>query len=243
MTAKGSLPGYSVPVDFRLKLLELTQSHSAVDMKDLCVLPQASLEEKLDVLDKNGLVTISNRVLSMNSQQRAMLAEQLIHEGVDPKRVTRNLGWQEFENFAEYMLTENRFYTRRHLIFKSSAGRREIDILAWNDTFTLAVDCKHWLKALTPGRIREAAQAQIERAAALAERPELLYRLKVTHPEGRSIIPVILALGEPHERLVDGVPVVSVSKLLNFIYGVSPINGSIRRIRVPDLNRRQLRLA
>ena len=158
-------------VDFRLKLLELTQSRSYVDMKDLGVLPQIGLQEKLAALDKKGLVTISHQVLSMNGQQRAMLAEQLIHEGVDPKRVTRHLGWQEFEDFAEHVLTENRFYTRKHLVFKSSAGRREIDILAWNDTFTLAVDCKHWLKALTPGRIREAAQAQIERAAALAGRP------------------------------------------------------------------------
>lgn len=243
MTAKRLLPGYSVPVDFRLKLLELTQSHSAVDVKDLGVLAQASLEEKLAVLDKSGLVTISDRVLSMNGRQRAMLAEQLMHEGLDPKRVTRHLGWQEFENFAEHVLTENGFYTRKHLVFKSSAGRREIDILAWNDTFTLAVDCKHWLRALTPGRIREAVQAQIERAIALAERPELLYRLKVTHPEARSIIPVILALGESHDRLIDGVPVVSVSRLLSFIYGVSPVNGSVRRIRVPDLKRRQLRLA
>jgi hypothetical protein len=211
-------------------------------MKDLGILPQIGLQEKLAVLDENGLVTISDQVLSMNGQQRAMLAEQLIHEGVDPKKVTRHLEWQEFENFAEHMLRENGFYTRKHLVFKSRAGRREIDILAWNDTFTLAVDCKHWLKDLAPGRIREAAQAQVRRAAALAERPELLYRLRVTHPEGRSIIPVILALGESHERLIEGVPVVSVSKLLSFIYGVSPINSSVRRVRVPDLKHRQLRL-
>jgi hypothetical protein len=232
-----------MPVDLRLKLLELTRSSPAVDMEDLSVLQQVSLEAKLSALDKNGFVTFSDRVLSMDGQQRAMLAEQLIHEGVDPKKVSRQLGWQEFENFAEHILTENGFSTRKHLVFRSGAGRREIDILAWDDTFMLAVDCKHWLKGLTPGRMREAAQAQIERAGALAGRPELLYRLKVAHPEGRSIIPVILALGELRQRFIDGVPVVSVSKLLSFIYGVSPINGNVRRIRVLDLSHRQLRLA
>lgn len=230
-------------VDLRLKLLELTSSRPALNMRDMNALPRIGLEAKLAALSKNGFVTLSDGSLSMDGQQRAMLAEQLIHEGVDPKKVSRHLGWQEFENFTEHMLTENGFSTRKHLVFRSGAGRREIDILAWNDTFMLAVDCKHWRKGLTPRRMKEAAQAQIERATALARRPELLYRLKVAHPEGRNITPVILALSELRERLIDGVPVVSVSKLLSFIYGVSPIDGSVTRIRVPDLRHRQLRLA
>ena len=232
-----------MPVDLRLKLLELTRSRPAVDLSDLNALSQVGLQVKLAALEESGFVTISDRVLSMDGKQRAMLAERLIHEGIDPKKVSRNLGWQEFENFTEHMLVENGFLTRKHFVFRSGAARREIDILAWNDTFMLAVDCKRWLKGLTPSRMRETAKAQIERAAALARRPELLYRLKVAHPEGRSIIPVILSLGELRERLIDGVPIVSVSKLPSFIYGVSPIDSSVSRIRVPDLSHRQLRLA
>jgi hypothetical protein len=201
------------------------------------------LKQKLAALSRNGLVTFSDGVLSMDDRQRVMLAEQLIHSGSDPKKVSRFLAWQEFENFVEHVLEENGFSTRKHLIFRSGARRREIDILAWNDTFMLAVDCKHWLKGLTAGRMREAAEAQIERATALARRPELLFRLKVSHPVGRSVTPVILALGELRERLIDGVPIVSVSKLLSFIYGLSPIDGGVRRIRVPDLRHRQLRFA
>ena len=242
MTSTSAVQGCSVPVDLRLKLLELTSSSLALDMKDLSALPQIDLDAKLAALRKRGFVTLSDGFLSMDGQQRAMLAEQLIHDGVDPKKVSRHLGWQEFEDLTEHVLTENGFSTRKHLLFRTGAGRREIDILAWNDTFMLAVDCKHWLRGLSPARMREAAQAQIERATALVERPELLYRLKVSYPEGRSIIPVILALGELPERFVDSVPIVSVSRLVSFIYGISPIDDSVRRIRVPDLRRRQLRL-
>jgi hypothetical protein len=162
-----------------------------------------------------------------------MLAERLIHSGVDAKKVSRLLGWQEFEAFAEEILTENGFSTRNHLVFKSRTGRREIDILAWNDTFMLAVDCKHWLRGLSPGRMKDAARAQVERVTALARRPELLLRLKVIRPEGRSIIPVILALGEVEDRLIDGVPIVSMSRLLSFIYGLSPIDPQVKRIGIP----------
>jgi hypothetical protein len=48
-------------------------------------------------------------------------------------------------------------------------------------------------------------------------------------------MPVILALGDLRERIVEGVPIVSVSKLLSFIYGVSPVDDGIKRILVSDL--------
>jgi hypothetical protein len=222
-----------LPVDLRLKLLELTTNSPGLNKNELMALPQIDLARKLAALNRSGFVTISDGVLSMDSSQRVMLAEQLIHSGMDARRVSRFLGWQEFENFAEQMLTENGFYTRKHFVFRLVEGRREIDIFAWNDTLILAVDCKHWLRGLSPGRMKTVARAQLERVTVLAQRPDLLYRLKIGHPEGRSIIPVILTLGEPRERLTDGVPFVPISKLLNFIYGLSPIDDSLERIRVP----------
>ena len=221
-------------VDLRLKLLELTNSSPAVSLNELSALPRSGLDQVIVELEESGLATLSDGVLTMNCKQRVKLAEQLIHSGIDAKKVSRFLGWREFENFAEHILSENDFSTCKHLVFKSSAGRREIDILAWNDTFTLAVDCKHWLRGLSSGRMKEAAEAQVERATALARRPELLHRLKIPRVNGRSIIPVILALGELRDRLVDGVPIVSVSKLLSFIYDVSPIDSNLKRIRLLD---------
>jgi hypothetical protein len=218
-----------------MKLLELTSGRSALNANDLGVLPQLGLDSKLRLLVEDGVITICDGVFSMDGDQRLMLAEQLIHSGFDPKKVSKFLRWQEFEDFTEHTLSKNGFSTRKHLIFKSSARRMEIDILAWNDTLILAVDCKHWLRGLSPGRMREAARAQVERAVALAHRPELLYRLKIEHPEKLSIIPAILALGELRERLVDRVPIISISKLLSFIYGVSPIDDDIKRIPVPML--------
>jgi len=220
-------------IDMRLKLLELTNSSPAVSLNELKSHPRIRLDQAIVELEGSGLVTLSGGVLTMNGRQRVKLAEQLIHKGTDAKKVARFLQWQEFEEFAEQILSENEFSTCKHFVFKSSAGRREIDILAWNDTLMLAVDCKHWLKGLSGRRMNDVAQAQVERVTALARRPELLHRLKVPRPDGRSIIPVILALGEPRE-LVDGVPIVPVSKLLSFIYGVSPVDSNLKRIRLLD---------
>ena len=220
--------------DIRLRLLELTRSDPGLNMEDLATTPKGSVETELAELRRHGIVSYSHGVWTMDEMQRVKLAEQLIHEGKDPKKVARLLGWQEFEDFVQHILFENGFQTQKHLIFKTRSGSREIDVLAWNDTFTLAVDCKQWRNGLSTGRMRKAAQAQIERATSLAWRPELLHRLKLDNPERRSITPVILALGELRDRLVDGVPVVPVSKLLSFLYGLSPLDDNIKRLKVPQ---------
>ena len=221
-----------MPVDLPLKLLQLTGGGSAVNTQDLGAMGQIGLDSKLADLAERGVITIRDGILSMDGRQRLVLAEQLIHNGFDPKKISSSLRWQEFEEFTEHVLCENGFSTRKHFVFKSRTRRMEIDILAWNDTLILAVDCKHWLRGLSTGRMKEAAHAQLERAIALSRKPELLYRLKVKQPEGRSIIPAILALGELREPLIDGVPIVSVSKFLSFIYGVSPVDDAVRRVRV-----------
>ena len=218
--------------DVQLKLLELTGNSPLLRTEDLQSFHTPLLNARLTTLIEDGLLTASNGVLRMDARQRLLLAERLIHAGTDPKKVSRFLKWQEFEEFTEHLLRENGFSTRKHYVFKSQVGRREIDILAWNDAFLLAIDCKHWLRGLAAGRLKEVVQAQVERTEQLAQKPELLDRLRIDHVTGRSILPVVLALGELHEHLVEHVPVVSVSKLLSFLYGVSPIDDGLRRVRI-----------
>jgi len=220
-----------VVVDLGLRLLELSNKKQSFSIGDL---EQSVHQALLASFVRGEFVSVTDGSMSMGGRQRLMLAEKLIHGGADPKKVSRFLSWQEFEEFAADILHENGFSTRKHFVFKATAGRREIDVLAWSDTFILAIDCKHWRRGFSQGRMEQVAEAQVERVVALAHSPELLYRVKVPHPMGRAIIPAILGLGEPRLRLAEGVPVVSVSKLLSFIYGVSPVDDTIRTVRVSD---------
>ena len=168
----------------------------------------------------------------MDTAQRMRLAEQLVHEGHDPRKVTHALDWKEFEAFAGASLELNGLQTAKHIVFKSRIGRREIDLLAWNDTLLLVIDCKHWSRGLSHSRARQVAQAQVERTKALAERHDLLERRGIRNCEGRFLMPTILCLTEPGEGIVDGVPIVAVSKLISFLYGVSPMDENLRSIPV-----------
>ncbi len=230
--------------DLQIKLLELTRHGRKLTLDELARelwSEPTSLIQKVERLREDGLVSFRGSNLELDTRQRLMLAEKLVHNGRDAEKVSRLLEWQEFEDFAICTLGENGFRTVKHLVFKSRLGRREIDILAWNDTFLLAVDCKHWLRGLSTGRMRDAAQAQVKRTVALAERPEILSRIGVDKVGKRSIIPAVFALGDSRQAFVDGVPIVSVSKLVSFLYGISPVDERVRSIRVKELTM-QLRL-
>jgi Holliday junction resolvase-like predicted endonuclease len=221
-----------------IKLLELTKHErrlSLHDLADALHTVEPNIESKIQALSKQGYVTFSGGIVEAEKDQRMMLAERLIQNGHDPDHIARLLDWQEFEDFAVESLKQNGFQAVKHLVFKSRRGRREIDLLAWSDNFALSVDCKHWLRGLSPSSARATAMAQIERTIALSERPDLLIRRGFVNPVKRKILPVVISLSDPRERIVEGVPVVAVSKLLSFLYGISPVDERFRMIAVRAL--------
>ncbi len=221
--------------DPEIKLLELTRDKNRITLEELAQHLHTHadmLAEKIEQLAEGRLVNSHDGLVEMDTSQRMRLAERLVHEGHDPQKVSRTLDWKEFEEFAGESLERNGFRTAKHVVFKSRIGRREIDLLAWNESLLLVIDCKHWLRGLSHSRARQVAQAQVERAEALAERYDLLGKCGVSNPENRFLMPTILCLSEPHERIVDGVPIVAVSKLISFLCGVSPIDENLKSIPV-----------
>jgi hypothetical protein len=72
----------------------------------------------------------------------------------------------------------------------------------------------------------------LERAEALAERVEILKRHGVEEAGKRMLIPVILCLSEPHVRIVDGIPIVQISRLISFLSGICPVDEGLRWIPI-----------
>lgn len=219
--------------DLEIKLLELTRKRQTIELEQFAERLQTTadkLKAQMTDLAEKRVISLRRGIVEVNTSQRMILAKQLIHDGRDPQKVSRFLKWQEFEEFGEQALKQNGFRTVKHIVFKGRVGRREIDLLAWNDSLLLAIDCKHWLRGISPSQARQVAQAQVERAEALAERFDLLNKCGISRVESRHIVPVLLCLGSARQRLVDGVPVVAVSELISFLYGVSPVDETLRRI-------------
>jgi len=175
----------------------------------------------LQSLKENRIVKITDGILELNSGQRLMLAEELVRRGEDLQCISRLLAWQEFEEFVGTALDQSGFQSVRHLVFKSTAGRREIDLLAWNDAWILLVDCKHWSRTLVHSKMKRAAEAQLERVRGLAEKSEVMQRQGISRVE-LPLVPVILTLGEPADRIIAGVPIVGLLKFSSFLQEASP---------------------
>jgi len=224
-----------LPYDLEIKLLNLTKNRERVSLNELAeqlhVHPN-SLMDQIAALHENALVDTANDFIELDATKRMLLAHHLIRNGHDPEKVSRSFKWQEFEDFAANLLIENGYRIFKHLVFKSKAGRREIDLLAWNDSFILAIDCKHWSRRLSLSRVRTAASAQTERTRLLADRPEVLVKHGLNVTEMRRILSVIVTLAESQQRVIDGVPVVPIIKLPSFLYGVSPIDETLRMIPI-----------
>ena len=204
------------------KLLEMTKGKMRLALADVqSEVGTENFEEQVNALKREGLVNANHDFLEVSSRQRVLLAESLVRAGKDPQQVSRLLAWQEFEEFVETALDQSGFRSVRHLMFKGTVGRREIDVLAWSDVWILVVDCKHWSGILARSRMKKAAEAQVERARALAERPEIMRRQGIRRTD-LPLVPLLLTLGEPRDRLIEGVPIVGLSRFSNFLQEASP---------------------
>jgi len=229
--------------DVEIGLLELTKKHQKLTCAELeRSVKGGDVESSLQNLREKHLLKLSSGSIEQSPLQRILLAESLVSNGCDVHNVVRRLGWQEFEEFAEIGFEENGFRSVKHLILKlGRRTRREIDILAWNQSFTLAIDCKHWIKmGTTDSRLRKAADSQAKRVADLAQRPEILHHFGVDDAENRSVLPMILTLGEAQMRASAGVPIVPISKLSAFLSELSPFETTFKP--VPVKPSRQMRL-
>ena len=210
--------------DLEIKLLELTKARKRTTVGNLSrelSVDNESIQERLAPLHDAGFVSMVDGSIEQSSAQRMMLAQELIQKGRDPQRISRLLVWQEFEEFVERALIGNGYRAVRHFVFKSRLGRREIDILAWNDVWILTIDCKHWARRLVHSRMKTSAHAQIQRTCALAGRADLLQRCGIKRMD-LPLIAVILVLGEPRDRVIGGVPIVPLTKFSSFLHEGSP---------------------
>jgi len=136
---------------------------------------------------------------------RAMAA---VRAGTPPEAVARVLDWKEFEAFCARLLRAKGLEVTENLMLTKPRG--QVDILARTSRIALAVDCKHWGRAMGPSSLSRAAGAQARRAD--------MVRLKMNRIA--PMVVVILVLSDVPTKYVNGAAVVPVYALGDFIDNV-----------------------
>ncbi len=159
----------------------------------------------------------------------------LIRVGLSPEKAAALLDWRKFEDLCLRGFQLSGMKALKGIRFSFDSRRYEIDILGTLNKLILSADCKMWSKGTSPKvyKLREAAMKQLERT-------KLLVRvLKTTKIEGIEVrrgeslvIPVIVTWLDFNERFSDGVPIIPLYALPNFLDNIWNIVNEISSLRV-----------
>jgi len=192
------------------------------------------VEDSLLKLQIAGAVDLAGEEIHITREQRLRIAELAITKGVDPERVARELRWQEFEGLADHVLSRQGYATSNHFIFKHSGHKFEIDVLGAKEPLVLCVDCKHWHHGWAPSKIMTAARNQLLRVQSLSKVFTTYTRkLHVIGSRSVRLLPIVLTLADLSSRLINGVPIVSVLRLRDFLCQIDPWVETLRFVDVP----------
>lgn len=210
----------SIERELIISLLKLTRegsvSHELINKE--AKIPLQIGEELLQKLQNDGLVYVRKGFVQVDSVQRLKLAVRAMELGADVERVSSVLEWQEFENMAAIALERNGYGVQRNLRFKHAGRKWEVDVVGCKKPVVMSIDCKHWHHGMSPSVLKKIAEEQRERTKALADSlPNPAVKIEFASWEIVILIPAVLSLTVGRSKLCDGVPVVPVLQLQDFV--------------------------
>jgi Holliday junction resolvase-like predicted endonuclease len=214
--------GYQLSVERNLviSLLKLTNSGS-VTLEALnkdARIPAISAKRPLELIQNQGSIKIEGGKVEIESNGRIQLAIKAVQLGFDLKTVSSFLRWQEFEKMAVYALNMNGYTTIKNLHFRHNSKRWELDAIGYKSPNIICVDCKQYHLGLYPTALKKMVTSQIKRVEAFAQALSIsqIERYCPKWPQAK-FIPAILSLTEGSPKIFDGVPIVPVMQLQDFI--------------------------
>ena len=144
-----------------------------------------------------------------------LAALALVSLGVSSETVSRMLPWGDFESFCADIALAQGYQVKKNVTLRNP--RAQIDFVARSESVIAAMDCKHWSR-LGPSALRTLALAQLKRSRLLRQ------TLKT---ERLPIVSAIITLFDDRERFAEGVAIVPVSALPNFLQTLEGLTGML----------------
>jgi hypothetical protein len=142
--------------------------------------------------------------------------------GIAPDRFNLYIAWHEFEQYISRIFAEFNWYVYLNYVH-TKADRFQIDVISINDVLKLAlfIECKRW-KSLSKIRysINKIVEDHIKRIEKYMRNCEWVC-IKI--PKLRSvknILPVVIIPIDFDPKVLDGVPIISIFKLHDFVVNI-----------------------
>jgi Holliday junction resolvase-like predicted endonuclease len=206
--------------DILIALLENTQKKpvDANALRETVRVTDEAYEDYMAHLASNGLIDEEKETITASLDQRLELAIRAVQSGGDLERVSRALGWLEFEEIVARIFEENGYDVKRRFRFQADGRRWEIDVLATRRPLIVCAECKHWAKGLGSTTARRIAETHLEKVATLSRNARGLQgRMGIDGWGQATMMPMALSLQPARERVYRRIPVVSVYGLPGFL--------------------------
>ena len=172
----------------------------------------------LDHLIEQGLVGASEEALEATLEQRLEIAIRAVKAGADMERVSKALGWLEFEEMSAYTFEANGYRAKRRFRFNAEGRRWEIDVLATRRPLVVCAECKHWSNGLGNMTARRIVEIHLEKVRVLSENAAILVEKGLLTGWDRAIfVPMTISLQPARNKIYRRIPVVSVFELPSFL--------------------------
>ncbi|MBX5328690.1 hypothetical protein HM003_04975 [Candidatus Bathyarchaeota archaeon A05DMB-5] len=216
-----------------ISLLKLTRE-GAVSLelvKKDAKLPLQIVEKLLRKLQNDGCVYLQKSVVEADSLQRVKLAVYALQLGADVENVSSFLHWKEFEDIAALAFERNGYGVYRNVRFKYAGRRWEIDVVGCKKPIAVCLDCKHWHHGVYPSVLRKIVEEQVERAFIFAESlPNPFVKIECVSWERIKFVPAVLLLVPGRFKFYDGVPIIPVLQLQDFLTQLPALVDSLKHL-------------
>lgn len=186
-------------------LVAMPNNLSIDKFQELCeIMSRTTTKELLTYLIGLGIGHLSNDSVSFSEKDKLNTLLLVMKQGCDPEHLSKKLRWNDFELFTSLLIKSAGFSFERNVVFNKP--RIQIDVIGFYHKIALLIDCKHWMK-IYDFNVSRFSLNQIRRARIFLDKRK----------EIEAVIPIIVTFHESQCRFFDKIPIVPISKFMQFL--------------------------
>ena len=186
-------------------LVAMPNNLSIDKFQELCeIMSRTTTKELLTYLIGSGIGHLSKDSVSFSEKDKLDTILLVMKQGSDPEHLSKKLRWNDFELFTSIIIKSAGFTLERNIVFNKP--RIQIDVVGFSHKIALLIDCKHWMK-IYDFNVSRFSLNQIRRARIFLDKRKDI----------EAVIPIIVTLHECQCNFFDKIPIVPISKFMQFL--------------------------
>ena len=196
----------SINDELLIKSLVAMPNNLSIDkFQELCeIMSRTTTNELLTYLIGLRIGHLSKDSVSFSEKDKLDTILLVMKQGSDPEHLSKKLRWNDFELFTSIIIKSAGYTFERNVVFNKP--RIQIDVIGFYHKIALLIDCKHWMK-IYDFNVSRFSLNQIKRARIFLDKRKDI----------EAVIPIIVTLHECQCNFFDKIPIVPISKFMQFL--------------------------